>query len=419
MTIAINDPRLKIASRNIVLMMIGKLSSLLGASIYTFAMGLYVLKTTGSATSFAITLVCGSIPRMLCGPIAGAIADRVNRRALVIGADILSALIMFTMFILSTTFGTSLLFIYVSAALLSICASFYTVAFTSSIPSLVNGERIQQASALNQTASSLATLLGPIIGGVVYGFLSTEFFFLLNGIAFSLAVVVQLFIVFGLYETAEHEGKVPFLTSIKDGFTYIKSQQNIYMVIKIAFWLNFFGASVAVILPYIIVQELHLSGTKLGIIEGMFAGGMIVASVILSARKEVTDKIGLMRNSLFTWSGLLFMMALPLFLPFSKTMIFIYYIGLMFLNGMTLIFVNVPMQVFVQKSVPPHYLGRVFGLLETVATAIMPLGTILYGILLDYVPASTVIIVTGIGALIVVGVGTRQWGRKQQVNVSA
>ena len=104
-------------------MMIGKMTSLLGAGIYTFAMGLYVLKTTGSGMGFATTLVCGSLPRMICGPIAGAVADRVNRRWLVIGTDLLSSLTMLIMFILATIFGPSL-FIYVSAALLSICASF-------------------------------------------------------------------------------------------------------------------------------------------------------------------------------------------------------------------------------------------------------------------------------------------------------
>ena len=115
---------MKIATRNIILMMIGKMTSLLGAGIYTFAMGLYVLKTTGSGMGFATTLVCGSLPRMICGPIAGAVADRVNRRWLVIGTDLLSSLTMLIMFILATIFGPSLLFIYISAALLSICASF-------------------------------------------------------------------------------------------------------------------------------------------------------------------------------------------------------------------------------------------------------------------------------------------------------
>ncbi|MCV5404346.1 hypothetical protein OFM88_32880, partial [Escherichia coli] len=77
-------------------------------------------------------------------------------------------------FILATIFGPSLLFIYISAALLSICASFYSVALTSSIPNLVDEGRIQKASALNQTAASLSNILGPIIGGVVFGFLSIQ-----------------------------------------------------------------------------------------------------------------------------------------------------------------------------------------------------------------------------------------------------
>lgn len=105
-----HDSRMKIATRNIILMMIGKMTSLLGAGIYTFAMGLYVLKTTGSGMGFAITLVCGSLPRMICGPIAGAVADRVNRKWLVIGTDLLSSLTMLSMFILATIFGSSLLF---------------------------------------------------------------------------------------------------------------------------------------------------------------------------------------------------------------------------------------------------------------------------------------------------------------------
>ncbi len=147
------------------------MTSLLGAGIYTFAMGLYVLKTTGSGMGFATTLVCGSLPRMICGPIAGAVADRVSRRWLVIGTDLLSSLTMLIMFILATIFGPSLLFyLYFSKALLSICASFYSVALTSSIPNLVDEGRIQKASALNQTATSLSNILGPIIGGVIFGF---------------------------------------------------------------------------------------------------------------------------------------------------------------------------------------------------------------------------------------------------------
>ncbi|MGE6549392.1 MFS transporter [Bacillus mycoides] len=414
-----NDWKMKIATRNIILMMIGKMTSLLGAGIYTFAMGLYVLKTTGSGMGFATTLICGSIPRMICGPIAGAVADRVNRKWLVIGTDLLSSLTMLIMFILATIFGPSLLFIYVSAALLSICASFYSVALTSSIPNLVDEGRIQKASALNQTASSLSNILAPIIGGVVFGFFSIKTFFLLNSITFFLAVIVQLFIVFDLYKKELAESKEHFLTSIKEGFSYVKRQHEIYGLMKIAVGVNFFASALFVSLPYIIVQNLHLSSKQLGVVEGMLAVGMLIGAIVLSVRKEVNNPFRSVYIGLFLFAGLSLCTVFPLLVTIPKVVSFIYYIAFMILTGISMMVVNIPMQVHIQKTTDPSYLGRVFGLLETISTAIAPLGMIVYGLLLDMLPTSIVMMTLGGGLLLVVLVGVRKHVAKKQVDVSA
>ncbi|RAN88472.1 MFS transporter [Bacillus sp. SRB_28] len=413
-----NDWKMKIATRNIMLMMIGKMTSLLGAGIYTFAMGLYVLKTTGSGMGFATTLICGSIPRMICGPIAGAVADRVNRRWLVIGTDLLSSLTMLIMFILATIFGPSLLFIYVSAALLSICASFYSVSLTSSIPNLVDEERIQKASALNQTASSLSNILAPIIGGVVFGFFSIKTFFLLNSITFFLAVIVQLFIVFDLYKKELAESKEHFLTSIKEGFSYVKRQHEIYGLMKIAVGVNFFASALFVSLPYIIIKNLHLSSKQLGVVEGMLAVGMLIGAIVLSVRKEVNNPFRSVYIGLFLFAGLSLCTVFPLLVIIPKVASFIYYITFMILTGISMMVVNIPMQVHMQKTTDPNYLGRVFGLLETISTAIAPLGMIVYGLLLDMLPTSIVMMTLGGGLLLVVLVGVKQHMAKKQVDVS-
>ncbi|MGY3414796.1 MFS transporter [Bacillus mycoides] len=413
-----NDWKMKIATRNIILMMIGKMTSLLGAGIYTFAMGLYVLKTTGSGMGFATTLICGSIPRMICGPIAGAVADRVNRRWLVIGTDLLSSLTMLIMFILATIFGPSLLFIYVSAALLSICASFYSVSLTSSIPNLVDEERIQKASALNQTASSLSNILAPIIGGVVFGFFSIKTFFLLNSITFFLAVIVQLFIVFDLYKKELAESKEHFLTSIKEGFSYVKRQHEIYGLMKIAVGVNFFASALFVSLPYIIIKNLHLSSKQLGVVEGMLAVGMLIGAIVLSVRKEVNNPFRSVYIGLFLFAGLSLCTVFPLLVIIPKVASFIYYITFMILTGISMMVVNIPMQVHMQKTTDPNYLGRVFGLLETISTAIAPLGMIVYGLLLDMLPTSIVMMTLGGGLLLVVLVGVKQHMAKEQVDVS-
>ncbi|MGU3368997.1 MFS transporter [Bacillus mycoides] len=413
-----NDWKMKIATRNIILMMIGKMTSLLGAGIYTFAMGLYVLKTTGSGMGFATTLICGSIPRMICGPIAGAVADRVNRRWLVIGTDLLSSITMLIMFILVTIFGPSLLFIYVSAALLSICASFYSVSLTSSIPNLVDEERIQKASALNQTASSLSNILAPIIGGVVFGFFSIKTFFLLNSITFFLAVIVQLFIVFDLYKKELAESKEHFLTSIKEGFSYVKRQHEIYGLMKIAVGVNFFASALFVSLPYIIIKNLHLSSKQLGVVEGMLAVGMLIGAIVLSVRKEVNNPFRSVYIGLFLFAGLSLCTVFPLLVIIPKVASFIYYITFMILTGISMMVVNIPMQVHMQKTTDPNYLGRVFGLLETISTAIAPLGMIVYGLLLDMLPTSIVMMTLGGGLLLVVLVGVKQHMAKEQVDVS-
>ncbi|QWG71706.1 MFS transporter [Bacillus mycoides] len=413
-----NDSKVKIATRNIILMMIGKMTSLLGAGIYTFAMGLYVLKTTGSGMGFATTLICGSIPRMICGPIAGAVADRVNRKWLVIGTDLLSSLTMLIMFILATIFGPSILFIYVSAALLSICASFYSVALTSSIPNLVDEGRIQKASALNQTASSLSNILAPIIGGVVFGFFSIKTFFLLNSITFFLAVIVQLFIVFDLYKKELAESKEHFLTSIKEGFSYVKRQHEIYGLMKIAVGVNFFASALFVSLPYIIIKNLHLSSKQLGVVEGMLAVGMLIGAIVLSVRKEVNNPFRSVYIGLFLFAGLSLCTVFPLLVIIPKVASFIYYITFMILTGISMMVVNIPMQVHMQKTTDPNYLGRVFGLLETISTAIAPLGMIVYGLLLDMLPTSIVMMTLGGGLLLVVLVGVKQHMAKKQVDVS-
>ncbi|PEP56140.1 MULTISPECIES: MFS transporter [Bacillus] len=418
-SISQNDPRIKIATRNIILMMIGKMTSLLGAGIYTFAMGLYVLKTTGSGVGFAITLICGSIPRMVCGPIAGAVADRINRRWVVIGADLLSSLIMFTMFALSTLFDISLLFIYVSAALLSICASFYSVSFTASIPTLVDSARIQQASSLNQTATALSTILAPVIGGIVFGLFSMKFFFLLNGITFFLAVIVQFFIAFDLYKVQAEQKKADFLSSIKEGFLYVKRRDDMYTMLKVFIWINFFGSALFVALPYIIIQNLRLSSQQLGVVEGMLAVGMLVASIVLSVRKEMNNLFRAVRISLFVLAGLYLCTAFPLLVTIPGTVSFIYYIIFMLIFGMTSISINVPLQVYVQKTTDSQYLGRVFGLIETISTAITPLGIILYGFLLDIMPTSMVMVISAIGVWMVVLLGMKQMDVKKQVDVSA
>lgn len=192
-----------------------------------------------------------------------------------------------------------------------------------------------------------------------------------------------------------------------------------YTMLKVFIWINFFGSALFVALPYIIIQNLRLSSQQLGVVEGMLAVGMLVASIVLSVRKEMNNLFRAVRISLFVLAGLYLCTAFPLLVTIPGTVSFIYYIIFMLIFGMTSISINVPLQVYVQKTTDSQYLGRVFGLIETISTAITPLGIILYGFLLDIMPTSMVMVISAIGVWMVVLLGMKQMDVKKQVDVSA
>ncbi|MDG4655451.1 MFS transporter [Ectobacillus antri] len=396
------------ATRNIMLFVIGKFSSLLGASIYNFAIGLYVLKLTGSGMNFAITIVCGMVPRILLGPFVGALADRINRKKLVIGADICSAIIMFSVGVFSLIHPVSLPVIYVSCVLLAVCATCFSIAFTSSLPSLVDDQRLQKAGALNQAASSLSSILGPVIAGILYGTTPLSVFVFVTGVAFFISACASALIVFDLYQTKEKEKSMPLLKSIVEGFEYVQQNRMLFSIVKTAFFVNFFFCALLVSLPYITINHFHLSPKQYGIIEGMFAVGMLLTSLIFSSRKEVADQIKVVRLGLSIMGVLIVLTSLPIIFGTFKSVTFIYYILLMFLIGVTIVAINIPIQMFVQRTTAEVYRGRVFGLVETIATAISPLGLMLFGLLCDYISAFWLPFLAGSALLLVANIAMRK-----------
>jgi len=104
---------------NIILFSMGEMVSLLGSAIYSFAISLYVLKLTGSGISFAITLIQGVIPTVLIGSFAGVLADKLNKKLLIVSMDIANAILFVMLFLISRRFGLTLPIIYITTFLMN------------------------------------------------------------------------------------------------------------------------------------------------------------------------------------------------------------------------------------------------------------------------------------------------------------
>ncbi|WP_339310607.1 MFS transporter [Paenibacillus sp. FSL M7-0896] len=287
-------------NRNIFLFFSSKLVSVLGSSMYTFVAGLFILNETGSGSSFAVTLLCGLLPGILLAPFAGVLADRVNRRRLLIGSDLASALIMSLAFLFVSLEGMSLWTIYLSLILLSICSTFYSISVSSSMMMLVDSGSVQRAGSLNQIAGSAGHLLAPILAGLLYAFLPLQDFMLLNAAGFTVSTVMGCMLRYkpiprlhAALEPAEAAGPQPLRerlgtavngvrTNLKEGFAYVIRRPVLRSLMGIVFWINFFVVALNVVLPYVAVQTLGLSSKQYGVLEAMLAAGVLLMSLLLA-----------------------------------------------------------------------------------------------------------------------------------------
>ncbi|KZE36989.1 permease [Bhargavaea cecembensis] len=379
-----------------------KLISAFGSQVYTFAISFYILQLTGSATSFAMNLICSILPRTIAAPFAGYAADRWPKKTIVLTAQGATVLAVGGLLAVSLIHGLSLPAIYTTTAIISLAATFSGVSFSAAITGLVDEARIQKAMSLNQMSISIAAIGAPAVGGLLYGTVSMSLFLILFMAAEAVALVLEATMNFRLFNrkadageaTGEGPAKEPLLKSMKAGLAYLKTQPIIMTIIWISLFINFLFGAFQVGYSYILIEKMKMASEHFGLTEGAFAVGMLLMSVYLSVRKEVKYPLLLSKWGIVTMGLIMASVAFPLLVNLPYTGLFIFYASVMFAFGLVMILVNTPIQVMIQKRVDDDYKGRVFAILETMAMALMPLGTVLYGFLYDLLPAEWILMVS-------------------------
>lgn len=382
-----------------------KLISSFGAQVYVFAISFYILQQTGSATSFATNLICSILPRTLVAPFAGYAADNYSRKMIVIAAQIASTAAIGGLLIVSLTSGISLIAIYMTTVVLSVTSTFSGIAFSSSITGLIDDKRIQKAMSMNQMSISFAAIGGPAIGGLLYGTVTMSVFLIMYMVASTIAVILESTMNFKLFakrrEVVEGEAKESMWQSMKAGFAYLKLQPIIMALLWVSLLINFLFGAFQVGYSFILIEKLKMASQHFGLTEGAFAVGMLLLSFYLSVRKEVKYPFLVSKRGILVFGVLIASIGLPLIVPMHYGVMFGFYLTIMFCFGATMIIVNTPIMVMMQKIIDDDYKGRVFSIMETMAMALMPLGVVLFGFLYDLFPAQWILIIS---SLLLIGV---------------
>jgi MFS family permease len=398
-------------SPNIIFLLISRIISIFGTEIYNFTLALYILKVTGSGLSFAVSLIFGVLPRVILGPIAGTLADRIDRKKLIIISDILSAFIVFVLLIYSILFGLKIYSIYICSLFLNTTIIFFDIAFTSSIPNIVDDKKLMQVYSLDETINSLASIMSPFIGGILFVFININIFIFINVISFLLSTILELFIDFN-YNKKEYKcnniKNNNILLDMMDGISYLKSNKLVLIMYIFALFLNFFFAlGLTIPFPYIVNNILKLPSFEFGILEAMAPIGIIAGSIILSIFPERDKKYKTVICGLIVQSFIMILLGLsmlPIYLNTNKFIYFLLYIALIFVLEVFSSIVNISVRVTIQRIIPDVIRGRILGFLSTLSLAITPIGLSISGALIDKLPPYILPLLVGLFLTIITAI---------------
>ncbi|WP_079526128.1 MFS transporter [Solibacillus isronensis] len=396
--------KLKKATYHLYTFLISKMIGALGSHVYSFGISMYILSMTGSSLSFATNIILSYLPRTIMSPIAGLLGDRLPRKWLVLSGQAGVILTVGSLLLYTHEFGLSLIAIYIATVFNSIFSTFSGVAFSASIANLVDEARLQKAMSFNQLSYSISGIGGPIFGGMLFGFVSMEMFLIIFICAAVITLMLESTMNFVLYkkETVnENAEKESMFESFKAGFRYVNSKPIIKAILWTALWINLFFTAINVGGDYILLTILELDPKYIGFTEAGGAIGVLITSVYFASRANVKFPLLTVKRSVFGSSVVVILSALPLMITFSAMMNFVYYLIIMFLFGVLGVITNTPLGVLMQTSIEEEYRGRVFGIIEMMAMSAMPVGTLVFGILYEFIPAQYILIVSG---LILIGI---------------
>ncbi len=382
--------------KNFILVVIGQIISLFGNAILRFALPLYLLKETGSSALFGVVTACSLLPMIVLSLLGGVLADRVNKRNIMVGLDFFTAIAIVCFYFLKGILPTVPLFI-VTLMLLYGISGIYQPAVQASIPLLVPKEKILSANAIVNQIGSLASFLGPIIGGMLYGVWGIESILKVSIASFFLSAVMEVFIIIPFSKRTEKSSISQIVKNdLRDSFQFLREDKPVFIkVCVIIAGLNLFLSSmIAIGIPVIVVEELALSEQMLGITQGCLAVGGILGGMLTAIFEK---KLKPCKASICLYLCVLFTGVMGCGMLFSDIPIISYIV--LSIMGMAVIIAStmfsIQMLSVVQTQTPSHLVGKVIACIMTLIMCSQPIGQLMYGLLFEVFSGHTVLIIIG------------------------
>lgn len=334
---------------------IGQVVSILGSGMTGFALGVWIYQKTGSATSFALTLLFNMLPKALVAPIAGVLADRYDRRRIMMLADLAAGMATFIVALLFMSGNLSPWHIYLLTAVNASASALQGPSFGAAVTQLVPKRQFGRANGLLQLGQGIGQLIAPILAGAfigVFGLGSVLFF---DMVTFLFAVATLLLVRFPEIHREGRENSDTdraWILQIKQAVRYLLDRPGLIGLILVLALANFFvGVAEAVLTPMVLS---FTTPEKLGLVLTIGGIGMLAGSLMISVLSGGKRKV-------FAVFGAYALLGVSVTLAGVQPSVTLVGIAL-FLVFFFLPTVMSASQAIMQVKVAPEIQGRVFGL---------------------------------------------------------
>ena len=405
-------------NRSFVSVIFAQIASLFGDAVLRFALPLYVLNQTGSAALMGAVSACAWIPYIVLPPIGGVAADRVNKRRMMAALDIL----------LATTCAAFLAFDGVIDLVgLCICAlivlyaaqSVYQPTVQAAVPFIVPRDGIVRATAIVSQISALSGLVGPVLGGLLFGLFGIEPVVLVSGVAFAVSGVLIVTVVRIPRDAIERSGVGVVRTvanDIAESFAFLRHERTV--ILKVIFLVAGINVTLTAFIligaPVVITQILGLPNQYMGFAEGALALGVSVG--------VFAERLRLSRAPLFLLVAALGLLPIAVVLGVGMDAMLAYGIVVagLFASMACATMFSIQAISFVQLETPGHLVGKVIALAMSLANCAQPVGQLIYGGLFDALRGNLVPVALGTAAIaFVIGLVTFRVLRKGLAELQA
>jgi DHA3 family macrolide efflux protein-like MFS transporter len=361
--------------RTFFIVLIGQTLSQLGSNLTEFSLSVWIFQKTGSPVQFALGILSSAVPRIVLLPLIGALVDRWNRKTIMILADSLLALRTVAVLLLLTFGSLSILQIYILNAIASLFGGFHSLAWSASRTLLIPKKHLARVNGLSSSLSSASSLLSPALAGALFVTIGMRGIVTVDLISWSFAIVPLFFVTIPrLSSNAAVPETSRLADEIKDGWRYLKSMPGLLRLLAFYSTIGFVGITTEVLLaPYILSfgNAAHYGIVQSGASLGFLVGGFLLA-LLGNPAKVIWIIITL--ETLICFCGAL-VGVFPVLWVVSL-LVFIYFATVAFCDG--------TIMTLWQRKIRPELQGRVFALKDTLTTALMPIGVMVFSPIAEF-----------------------------------